>query len=224
MIFKRKNVTMANLVIIRFINALMSSNCYIIRDVNKRNCLVVDPASENSEKEIEYIEENGLVLNYILLTHEHTDHTWGVNALKEKYPNSIIVSSEYCKNNIKKESQSYFLLYNDDPNYHYEMAPVDKVIVENGTIINWDGIKIVFLLTPGHSMGSMCISIEDVLFTGDTIMPFPPHLNKRYSKLDLFKESINLINSKYPLETIIYPGHGNKLNLKEWNKHVEWKI
>ena len=215
---------MAVLKIIRFINALMNSNCYIIIDEERKNCIVIDPASEHSEREIECIEKKELVLNYIILTHEHTDHTWGVNALKNKYPNSKIVCSEYCKNNVKKESQSYFLLYYDDPNYHYEMAPVDKVIVENETIIDWNGIKIVFLLTPGHSMGSMCISIGDYLFTGDTIMPFPPHLNKRYSKLELFKESINLINSKYPPKTIIYPGHGDKFYLEEWNNHDDWRV
>ena len=67
----------------RFINELMSSNCYLVVDEDSRHCLCIDSASEKSLHEIEYIEENRLTLDYILLTHEHVDHTWGANALKE---------------------------------------------------------------------------------------------------------------------------------------------
>lgn len=61
----------------RFINELMNSNCYVVYDDNTKRCLVIDPGSEHSLREIEFIEENELTLDYILITHEHTDHNWG---------------------------------------------------------------------------------------------------------------------------------------------------
>ena len=65
----------------RFINDLMTSNCYVVYDEVTKGCLVIDPASEKSLREIQFIEERGLSLDYIILTHEHTDHNWGVNSL-----------------------------------------------------------------------------------------------------------------------------------------------
>ena len=55
----------------RFINELMSSNCYIIYDDILKRSIVVDPASEKCLNEIEFIDNNRLTVDYILLTHEH---------------------------------------------------------------------------------------------------------------------------------------------------------
>ena len=101
----------------RFVNELMTSNCYVVYDEDAKRSLVIDPASEKSLREIQFIEENGLALDYIFLTHEHTDHTWGVNSLVEQYQKAKVICSEVCKQNLKKEFQAYFLLYYDDANY-----------------------------------------------------------------------------------------------------------
>ena len=113
----------------RFVNELMSSNCYLVVDEPSRHCICIDPASEKSQREIAYIEGNGLALDYILLTHEHTDHTWGVNALVGRY-GAEVVCSEVCKQNLANEFQAYFLLYYDDANYHYTVCKVDKTTEE----------------------------------------------------------------------------------------------
>ena len=61
----------------RFLNDLMSSNCYIIWDDITHSSIVVDPGSEKSQKVIDFIDSHNISLDYIFLTHEHTDHTWG---------------------------------------------------------------------------------------------------------------------------------------------------
>ena len=81
----------------RFINELMSSNSYLVVDEVSKHCICIDPASEKSLQEVARIEENELILDYILLTHEHTDHTWGVNALLKRYPKVEVICSEICK-------------------------------------------------------------------------------------------------------------------------------
>lgn len=105
----------------RFINQLMGSNCYLVVDEASHHCICIDPASEKSEREISYIKENELVLDYIFLTHEHTDHTWGVNALLEKYSTAKVVCSSLCRDALPKEAQTYFLLYYDNTNYSYNV-------------------------------------------------------------------------------------------------------
>lgn len=202
----------------RFVNELMTSNCYIVADEASKHCICIDPASEKSLCEIDYIESNGLTLDYIILTHEHTDHNWGVNSLREHIPGSKLVCSEPCNKYVKKTNRAYFLLYYDNPDYRYEIASADILITNYEDDIPWVGHDIKFILTPGHSYGSMCIDVDGMLFTGDTIMPFKPYFNGRDSNEDDWKESIGVLNQKYGSNTLIYPGHGDTLNFENWNK------
>lgn len=199
----------------RFVNQLMSSNCYLVVDEESCHCLCIDPASEKSKREISYIEQNGLVLDYIILTHEHTDHTWGVNALKERFPKANVVCSEVCKQNLAKEFQAYFLLYYDNTNYHYTVCKVDTTTEELDDCLLWQGNAIKFVSTPGHSMGSICIDLEGRLFTGDAIMQSKPYINRRNGSKELFIESKIKIQSTYRSDTLVYPGHGVVFRLKD---------
>lgn len=201
----------------RFVNELMTSNCYVVYDEDTKRCLVIDPASEKSLREIQFIEENGLALDYIILTHEHTDHTWGVNSLVEQYQKAKVICSEVCKQNLKKEFQAYFLLYYDDANYHYTVCKVDKTTEESNGALMWQGYEIRFIPTPGHSFGSICILIDGLLFTGDTIMQAKPYVNKRNGSKELFYESRKKVVEMFKPETKVYPGHGEMFDLNGYH-------
>jgi glyoxylase-like metal-dependent hydrolase (beta-lactamase superfamily II) len=207
----------------RFVNELMTSNCYIVADEASKHCICIDPASEKSLREIEYIEKNGLTLDYIILTHEHTDHNWGVNSLREHFPDSKLVCSEPCNKYVKKTNRAYFLFYYDDPDYRYQIAPADILISNQEDADSWNGHDIKFILTPGHSYGSMCIDIDGMLFTGDTIMPYKPYFNGRDSNEEDWNVSIARINVIYPEDSVIYPGHGDCLSIGNWNKKYNLK-
>lgn len=202
----------------RFINELMTSNCYIVADEEAKSCVVIDPGSRDSRREIDYIQSRGLNLDYIFVTHEHTDHNWGVNALKAQYPSARMVCSELCNKYAKKASRAYFLFYYDDPNYRYELKPADILIKTDDDTLDWNGHVLRFILTPGHSFGSMCISSGNLLFTGDTIMPFKPYFNGRDSNEDDWKKSIEKVSEIMSPETMVYPGHGESLTLGEWER------
>ena len=162
-------------------------------------------------------------MDFIILTHEHTDHTWGVNSLRAHFANTKLVCSKPCNKYVKKTNRAYFLFYYDDPNYHYEISPADILILKSEEKIIWNEHIIKFFLTPGHSYGSMCIDVEGILFTGDTIMPFKPYFNGRDSNEDDWKQSITRICEFYPKESIIYPGHGDCLSIENWNQKYNLK-
>ena len=205
----------------RFINELMTSNCYVVYDEDTKRCLVIDPASEKSLREIQLIEEKGLALDHIILTHEHTDHNWGVNSLRDYFPEAKLICSELCNKNVKKTNRAYFLFYYDDPDYRYEIAPADVLIKEDGCL-GWNGQQIQFVMTPGHSYGSMCFDIDGMLFTGDTIMPFKPYFNGRDSNEEDWKRSVTKISFSFK-DKIIYPGHGDILDFEQWDKQFYLK-
>lgn len=207
----------------RFVNELMTSNCYLVYNDDSMKCIVIDPGSEKSLREIEFIEEHHLQLDYVIITHEHTDHNWGVNALREKYPSSKMICSEVCNKNVKRTNRTYFLFYYDAPDYRYEIAPADIIVSKQVENIQWGNTIIQFVLTPGHSKGGMCISIENMLFTGDTIMPYKPYFNGRDSNEEDWNDSISKVSVSYPPKTVIYPGHGEMLIMGEWFENDEFK-
>ena len=200
----------------RFVNELMTSNCYVVYDDGTKRCLVIDPGSEKSLREIDFIEKENLSLDYIIITHEHTDHNWGVNALRGHFTESKLICSEECSKHVKKANRAYFLFYYDDPDYRYEIAPAD-FFVRDGEILEWCGYQIKFIFTPGHSYGSVCIEICGSLFTGDTIMPYKPYFNGRDSNEEDWNNSISKIKLLFSDNIVIYPGHGGSFVLGEWN-------
>lgn len=195
----------------------MSSNSYIVWDDRTLSAICIDPASEYSLKEIEYLTRKGLHLDYIILTHEHTDHTWGVNSLLDRYDVKVICS-EKCKENLSNSGNAYFRLYFEREDYTYAVRRVDYTTEYLNNNLDWNSYRIKFFPSPGHSLGSICIDIDGNLFTGDTIMQYKAYVNKRNGNYDLYKKSIRHIVDIFSPETNIYPGHGEMFMLKDKDK------
>lgn len=200
----------------RFINQLMSSNCYLVVDEESGHCLCIDPASEKSENEIKFISDRGLLLDYIFLTHEHIDHTWGVNALLDVYSKAKVVCSEHCQAAFPQDAKTFFQLYYNVTDYEYNLKKIDYTTADFGGNLNWLGHKVDFIDTPGHSPGSVCIEIDGLLFGGDTLMLFKPFINKRKGgSKEQYAESVTKIKRRFAPNTMVYPGHGEPFELHE---------
>ena len=97
------------------------------------------------------------------------------------------------------------------------MKRVDCTTEELNWRLEWEGHIIKFIATPGHSPGSVCIAIDDIVFGGDTLMPFKPFIKKRNGgSEELFRESIKKVLNTFSQDAMVYPGHGEKLTLGEW--------
>lgn len=200
----------------RFINNPVPSNTYVLYYEDSENeCLIVDPGSKDSSELMAFLDSSEILPKYIILTHEHFDHVWGTNSLRDKY-GSKIICSKVCAEKIGKPLNYFNLLYYNDEE-EFQIKNIDIIIEDFDYQINWNGAALCFLDTPGHSSSSMCLYFNNFLFAGDTLVKGKkPVIKKRYEGSHTeFRKSINLIFEKFKLDTIVYSGHGEEFKLAD---------
>ncbi len=136
---------------------------------------------------------------YILITHNHMDHTGALSELKSAL--KVPVAAH--------ESDAGAL-----------PAPAD-ILLEEGDVVSFGKIQLNVLHTPGHTSGSLCFFTDNYLISGDTIFPGGP--GKTWSPAD-FKKIIESITKKIfnlPDNTQVYPGHGESTILRNEKKAFE---
>jgi len=134
----------------------LGTNCYILEDEESKLCAVIDPGDE-AGRILAQVQEDGMQVKYILLTHGHYDHTTAVPELHEKLP----------------EAQIY-IHQADSHGAGGRLFPLsgqvdDLLLYDEGDTLTLGGLTIEVMNTPGHSLGSVVLKVENVLFTGDTL-------------------------------------------------------
>ena len=82
------------------------------------------------------------------------------------------------------------------------------IYVNDNDELSVDDLNFKFIHTPGHTKGGMCILIEDVLFSGDTL--FQQSIGRTDfpgSSFEDIKSSIHDKLFKLDDSTKVYPGH-----------------
>ena len=67
---------------VKIIKQLTDNYCYIIYSTETNEALILDPAEPNPI--LDYLNTKNLLLQGILVTHHHSDHTQGVLEIKNK--------------------------------------------------------------------------------------------------------------------------------------------
>ena len=194
-------------------NGKWKENCYIISNIN-RDALIIDPGSSENII-ITYIKENHLNASAILNTHSHYDHIGAISKLKKEYSIPLFLHSKDEK--LLKTANLYSNIF--DGIGHLKIPTIDYYFDKINIKDYITYYKIRILHTPGHTEGSVCLLIEDNLFTGDTL------LNNRIGRVDLpggdknaLIKSLNIL-SKFPHNINIYPGHGKPSTIGEQLKY-----
>lgn len=135
-------------------------------DENKKKIgIMIDPGS-NDEEIYEFLKKENIEIKYIFLTHNHPDHIAGLDNAKEKL-NVPIVISRLDGENIHDKRYTMMRLFR----LKELECDVDIMLEHLDEIKINDDIIFKFHLTPGHSLGSMCIELmgTDIVFVGDTV-------------------------------------------------------
>ncbi|MCF2139929.1 MAG: MBL fold metallo-hydrolase [Candidatus Lokiarchaeota archaeon] len=131
----------------QMINPDHTCKAYLIRPINSSSIALIDPQLEHLQDYIDIIEQNKYTLKYIFDTHTHADHISAAAALKEKY----------------KEVEPDLVMSK------YSQVRCVSLKVQDEMEINFEGIPIKILETPGHTLDSISLIILGKFFTGDSL-------------------------------------------------------
>lgn len=142
------------------------ANCYLLVDEKTGESAIVDPAYYN-DKIAELFGEAGMgKLKYILLTHGHFDHIFGVHGLKEATGAQVVIHKDDADFLLDPKKS---LAENNFPEPQLSVEADVKLDGGDELFLGEEIIKVVS--TPGHTMGSVCYIAESdrVLISGDTL-------------------------------------------------------
>jgi len=169
-------------------------------------CWVVDPGID-PQPLVERIEELGLAVGRVLLTHGHLDHVAGCAELARRWRPEIGLprGDRFLYDSLVDMGRLYDL--------ELEPAPADPRLLagdEAWTLGPW---RLATLATPGHTPGGVCYRLSgpvgpDRVFCGDTLFA------GAFGRVDLPGGSLpRLMDSvravfRLPPDTRLLPGHG----------------
>jgi hydroxyacylglutathione hydrolase len=181
----------------------VAENCYVLRLEGSDRALIVDPGEE-AERILGAVEQLGLGVDAILLTHTHFDHVGAVAPVAKATGAPV-----YCPE-IEVPVLADIMSFVPWPGFGpYESYDADETVA-GGERLELAGMAIDVIFTPGHSPGHVTYSIADerVLFAGDVLF------QGSVGRTDLpggdwstLLESIRGLVDGFPEETIVYPGH-----------------
>ena len=172
-------------------------------------CAIVDPGFYRPDEEdmvLDFLRDNRLTPDAILLTHGHFDHIWSVASLVKRFGCPAYLS--VADDPIVRASSSFL----ERLQLGKDVEPFEYQDVTDGQILQAGGASWQVITTPGHSPGSVSYYCADsaVILTGDTL--FAGSIGRSDLKggdYDALMKSIMDKLMTLPGDTDVVPGHGH---------------
>ncbi len=182
---------------------LTQANCYIVGCENTGLGTVIDPGDEE-QRILEVIQNSGLKVTYVLLTHAHFDHIGAAHAVIKATAAPLAL---HPKDLPLMKAGGGSILFGVQP----PPIPDTTIRLKAGQQIDVGELTLHVLHTPGHTPGHVTFHepSEGVVFDGDVL--FAQGIGRTDlpgGSYELLMRSINKQLMALPDETIVYSGHG----------------
>lgn len=204
---------------VKHVSGFLDTNTYLLEE--DRHLLIIDPADHAAL--LERCRDAATVT--VLLTHEHFDHISGLNQIREFCASSCVVNAgETCSERIQ-DTKANLSAYADvlaqlggkqipEPWVPFSCKAAD-ITFDNHYAFRWQVHAVELFSAPGHSAGSCCIVVDDMLFVGDTVLEnnlmvkFPGSSKKLYRSVTVPLLEKLLVGGRIKC---VYPGHGDVMS------------
>lgn len=186
----------------RFVVGPFQENCYLVGDEAAKVAVLVDPGDEGDAL-LDAVDESGLALQAIWLTHAHLDHIGGIAAILRRRPVPVYLHDD--------DLQVYRLGPESARHYGvpFELGPLPDRSLHEGDVVTVGSLSFTVWHMPGHAPGHVVFHGHgialggDVLFAGSvgrTDLPFCDG--------EVFQQTLARM-ATLPPATVVLPGHGD---------------
>ena len=193
-------------------NVRFLSNMYLIYSGSE--AAIIDPSLKYEQLK-DLIEEKGLSIRYIFVTHAHFDHILEINDWVENTDAKVTVGYEDSSALSNPELNCYWRFLRKEEGYFGEFITVD-----DGDRLKLSDEEIEIISTPGHTKGSITLKADNSLFVGDLIFAEGNYGRYDLPGGDIYTLALSISKVCDMNEDLtVYPGHGPKTTIKEYKKY-----
>lgn len=208
----------------RIVSGFLDTNTYLVEE--DRHLLIIDPADLTAVLE----KCRNAATITVLLTHEHFDHIGGLNQIKDGCSSTcVVIAGKTCSERIQ-DAKTNLSAYADvlaelggkqiPEHWSPFSCKAADITVDNHYAFHWMGHGVELFSTPGHSAGSCCVVLDDMLFVGDTVLEnnlmvkFPGSSKRLYRSVTVPLLEMLLTGTLLPENRVthVYPGHGEVMS------------
>jgi len=182
----------------------LQCNCSIVGDEQTKEAMVIDPGDE-IEQVMTVVQQHGLTVKQIVVTHAHIDHVGGAMKLKRLTGAPILLNQNDYELLKMLDVQATWI----------GMATPEAVSIDasvsTGDKVQAGGLVADVLHTPGHTEGSICLYFapQKKLIAGDTL--FAGSIGRTDLPGGSYEKIMRSLHGPVlalPDETVVVPGHG----------------
>ncbi|ANG62676.1 MBL fold metallo-hydrolase [Marinobacterium aestuarii] len=118
---------------------------YLVGCGDTCSAVLIDPEISQVDRYLAIAARDGLRIHYVIDTHTHADHFSATRTLAQRLKVPVV-------------------MHRDSP------APFADLRLQDADLLRVGNLRLQALHTPGHTADSMCLLLDDRIFTGDTLL------------------------------------------------------